>query len=228
MPVSSSRLKKTSSGLSRIRPLCDDYVESAGYFSRFGVRDGVWSCLLTGNLVSVIAWPSGRSIGGDRYARRLRSWRCKRRLSTNAHLFSHRHPLEVVSSAPSTKHMPTIFKGVLSAIVNSWKALVWILTAILLAIVIAVRWFPRALFNLLGWITATRIGTAILLVASSIFLILLLWQFPRWQVRSIVGLDSKDRFNLENEARKTLSQIFGGLILLAGFYFTWQNLVVTR
>jgi uncharacterized protein YjbI with pentapeptide repeats len=124
--------------------------------------------------------------------------------------------------------MPTILKGVLSAIVNGRKALVWILTAILLAIVIAVHWFRRALFNLLGWITAAHIGTAILLVASSIFLILLLWQFPRWQVRSIIGLDSKDRFNLENEARKTLSQILGGLILLAGFYFTWQNLVVTR
>jgi hypothetical protein len=62
------------------------------------------------------------------------------------------------------------------------------------------------------------------LIGTSAFLIVLLWKFPKWQVSSIAGIDSKDRFDRENEARKTLSQILGGIILLAGFYFTWQNL----
>jgi hypothetical protein len=72
------------------------------------------------------------------------------------------------------------------------------------------------------------VSTSALLVAVGILLILLLWLFPKWQVRSIVGLDSKDRFDRENEARKTLSQIVGGLVLLIGFYFTWQNLIATQ
>jgi len=61
-------------------------------------------------------------------------------------------------------------------------------------------------------------------------LILLLWLFPKWQVRSIANTELKpeERFDRENEARKTLSQILGGLALLIGFYFTWQNLQFTR
>lgn len=55
-------------------------------------------------------------------------------------------------------------------------------------------------------------------VAMGVFFILLLCLSPKWQVRSIVALDSKDRFDRENEARKTLSQILGGLILLVGFF----------
>jgi hypothetical protein len=65
-------------------------------------------------------------------------------------------------------------------------------------------------------------------VAISIFFILLLWKFPKCQVRSIAPMNAKERFDRENEARKTLSQILGGLILLIGFYFTWQNLVATQ
>jgi Pentapeptide repeats (8 copies) len=86
---------------------------------------------------------------------------------------------------------------------------------------------PLALSFGLPWrssvwaVTAGLVGTCLLLLA-------LLWLFPKWQVRSIVGLDSKDRFDRENEARQTLSQIVGGLVLLVGFYFTWQNLVLTR
>jgi len=113
--------------------------------------------------------------------------------------------------------MPAILKRTFSAISNRWKALAWIFVAILLALalVLVLRKFPTL-----------RIPTTA--VAVSVFLILLLWQFPKWQVRSVVGLDSKDHFDRENEARKTLSQILGGLVLLIGFYFTWQNLVVTR
>src|SRR5713101_2319164 len=66
------------------------------------------------------------------------------------------------------------------------------------------------------------------LVATSILLLLFLWHLPRWQVRFIARLEAKERFDRENEARETLSQIVGGLVLLVGFYFTWQNLELTR
>jgi hypothetical protein len=113
--------------------------------------------------------------------------------------------------------MTNIVKRAFPAITKHLKTLVWVLAPILLALALTfvLRKFP-----------ALRIPTFAL--AISIFLVVLLWLFPKWQVRSIVGLDSKDRFDSENEARKTLSQILGGLILLVGFYFTWQNLVLTR
>src|SRR5580704_512746 len=41
-------------------------------------------------------------------------------------------------------------------------------------------------------------------------------------------VNSEERFDRENEARKTASQIVGGLVLLIGLYFTWQSLALTR
>jgi len=60
--------------------------------------------------------------------------------------------------------------------------------------------------------------------ASTIYFMLVfaLWLIPKWQVPKTS--DPGERFDRENEARKTLSTIFGGLALLIGFYFTWQNL----
>jgi Pentapeptide repeats (8 copies) len=95
----------------------------------------------------------------------------------------------------------------------SGKSLLGAVLTIVLAVIL--RKFPLL-----------RLPTA--LVATSIFVILLLWLLPKWQIRHVVGLDSSSRFDRENEARKTLSQILGGLVLLVGFYFTWQNLAITR
>jgi hypothetical protein len=41
-------------------------------------------------------------------------------------------------------------------------------------------------------------------------------------------LDSKERFDRVNEARKTLATIVGGIFLLAGLFGTWQNLKVAQ
>lgn len=69
----------------------------------------------------------------------------------------------------------------------------------------------------------------LLLVALAIFSVVLgLWIIPRWQISHIKNLDPRDFFALENEARKTIAQIFGGLLLLASFYFTWENLRTTQ
>ena len=110
-----------------------------------------------------------------------------------------------------------ILKGALATITKRWKAFVGILLATLVAVVLAL---------LLRRFSFVRLPAA--LAATSVFLILLLWLFPKWQVRSVPSLEAKDRFDRENEARKTLSQILGGLVLLIGFYFTWQNLKATQ
>jgi hypothetical protein len=44
----------------------------------------------------------------------------------------------------------------------------------------------------------------------------------------VQGLESKERFDRVNEARKTLATILGGIVLLAGFFGTWQNLKVAQ
>jgi hypothetical protein len=115
--------------------------------------------------------------------------------------------------------MLEMLKRSLVAIAERWEVLIGFLSSTLVAIAIAL---------LLHRFPALRLPTA--LAATSLILILLLWLFPKWQVRSIANTDLKpeERFDRENEARKTFSQILGGLALLAGFYFTWQNLVDTR
>jgi hypothetical protein len=47
-------------------------------------------------------------------------------------------------------------------------------------------------------------------------------------VGRVRGLDSKERFDRVNEARKTLATIMGGIALPAGFFGTWQILKVAQ
>jgi Pentapeptide repeats (8 copies) len=56
----------------------------------------------------------------------------------------------------------------------------------------------------------------------------LLWFLPILQVRRLPVADPEKSFNLKNEARKTWAQIFGGLILLAGLFFSWRTITVTE
>jgi len=50
-----------------------------------------------------------------------------------------------------------------------------------------------------------------------------LWKLPKWQAERVENLTPKDRFILEDGARKTMSQIVGGIVLLMGVYFGWRN-----
>jgi hypothetical protein len=62
-------------------------------------------------------------------------------------------------------------------------------------------------------------GTRTFIVASAVFLLLLLVKIPEWQVANLSGTD-RDRFSAENEARRTFAQVVGGIGLVAGLYFT--------
>ena len=119
-----------------------------------------------------------------------------------------------------------MLKRVFAAIANHWKVAAVVLAAFLAAIAFA--FVLRKYFATQAAISIGVIGALILLS---------LWLIPKWQVRSLAGkvdgeqdefTREKDRIASENEARKTLSQIFGGLALLVGWYFTYQSLEVTR
>ena len=75
------------------------------------------------------------------------------------------------------------------------------------------------------WFVPLSLGVGILLALA---LALALWIFPQWQVKGVRRLDAKERFDRVNEARKTLAQILGGTVLLAGFFLTWQNFNLAR
>ena len=61
-------------------------------------------------------------------------------------------------------------------------------------------------------------------LCAGVLLVLLLWKAPQWQVARVEGLRSTERFDRENEARKTLATTLGGIVLLAGGFATWRNL----
>lgn len=58
--------------------------------------------------------------------------------------------------------------------------------------------------------------------------ILILWVVPQRQVTAIRGLEKKELFTLENEARRTLAQILAGVFVLFGLYFTARNSEIAR
>jgi len=58
--------------------------------------------------------------------------------------------------------------------------------------------------------------------------VLALWLLPRWQAARSRGLTTGNRFDRENEARKTLAQIIGGVFVLAGLYSSLQTFDLQR
>jgi len=58
----------------------------------------------------------------------------------------------------------------------------------------------------------------------AVLALLAVWMLPKWQVRHLLSLTESERFACENESRKTIAQIIGGALLLAGLYFTAETL----
>lgn len=67
-------------------------------------------------------------------------------------------------------------------------------------------------------------------ILAALVILCLWWWVPRWQLRLArkLGLSLKDRLELENDYRLTLSQVFGGLAVLFGLWFTWQQMEASR
>jgi uncharacterized protein YjbI with pentapeptide repeats len=99
------------------------------------------------------------------------------------------------------------------------------------------RWSPLAIIigtlsvvALLSLVVATSLQISAVLVAAVVSLLLAcaiaLFQVPRWQAREIPDLT--EQWKGENEARRTLAQVFGGIALLAGLAFTWVQIKETE
>jgi Pentapeptide repeats (8 copies) len=88
------------------------------------------------------------------------------------------------------------------------------------------------LWSLPGWLLAAltlleRHLPLVGVLGGGLTILMLLWGLPKWQATRL-DLPPKERFELENEARKTLAQIIGGAVLIAGLFFTWANLKITQ
>jgi hypothetical protein len=71
----------------------------------------------------------------------------------------------------------------------------------------------------------TEADSAPLFAMAAIVLLLALIYVPRWQTR---GVAISERFDKENEARKTLAQVVGGLAVLITLYSTNQTLSLSQ
>jgi hypothetical protein len=104
-----------------------------------------------------------------------------------------------------------------------WRFVWWAgSVALLIALAVLAPWLASRRFSFsAGWFLP------LVLAAVAILAVLILW-LPQWQVAHVRGLEPKDRFDRVNDARKTLATILGGIVLLAGFFGTWQNLKVAQ
>lgn len=68
----------------------------------------------------------------------------------------------------------------------------------------------------------------IALVFLLLVFVFLLWKVPKKQVERSKVTDLNKRFELENEARKVLAEIFGGVLLIVGLYSTAETLKLSR
>jgi hypothetical protein len=76
----------------------------------------------------------------------------------------------------------------------------------------------------LAWSTEhSRLDTGLFIAAAIIAAALALWKLPKWQAARSQGISSKNRFEREDDARKTLAQVIGGIFLLAGLYSSIQT-----
>jgi uncharacterized protein YjbI with pentapeptide repeats len=72
-----------------------------------------------------------------------------------------------------------------------------------------------------SWPFVATLGTAI------VWAIYLFWKVPEWQAaarRGKDGLGEKELFDIENAARGTIGQMLGGVAVISGLLFAWQQL----
>ena len=85
----------------------------------------------------------------------------------------------------------------------------------------------RAKRRVVSWFAARpwrAIGLAALVLAGVVALSALVWRLPSWQVEQTEVTGTLQRAKLENEYRRTLAQIVGGLVILGGLYLTYRRI----
>jgi uncharacterized protein YjbI with pentapeptide repeats len=98
---------------------------------------------------------------------------------------------------------------------GSWVLACLGMVLLISSLVIVWSWSPQS-----GVVSSEIVAWSAAAVAG---VLLLLWFVPKLQVRNLAAVDADKRFNSENEARKSLAQIFGGIAFLATFYVSWAN-----
>ena len=104
------------------------------------------------------------------------------------------------------------------------------------------KWLKARLSPVKEWIVEK--WKAALIAVGIVLAPLIVWKVPEWQVRGYYGrLDTgaiskltsqeliqlqKDLIMAENNARVTLAQIIGGLVVLLGLYATFKNIEIAR
>ena len=105
-----------------------------------------------------------------------------------------------------------------------WKGVLWLEGIVALGIVGRYGWHHHWPVHLRGWLTgglqiiADPAHLAEVLLAVALAVVLVLWLVPKWQAAGSLGIGIENRFDRENEARKTLAQIVAGVFVLAGLY----------
>jgi hypothetical protein len=109
-----------------------------------------------------------------------------------------------------------------------------ILAVLVLLAVVVVVWIFSA--PIAQWLRSAQLSNvvtflrehllAVIIVGGCLLILAFIW-LPKWQAAR-PELTPQARFEVENDARKTLAEIIGGLAVLAGFLFTWENLRATQ
>ncbi len=97
----------------------------------------------------------------------------------------------------------------------------WTLAGVLVLSFVATRPSAGDRFN---WPMTLGLALAV------IYFVAVLWEFPKSQISSlnVPAQELKGRFELENEARRTVAQMVGGLAILITLYSTTETLRVSR
>lgn len=82
-----------------------------------------------------------------------------------------------------------------------------------------------------GWLETVQVGWPIALGLCLFILVsvIVVWLLPRRRVAALgLGVDEDRRLELENEFRKTNAQVLGGIFILAGIFYTAEEISLTR
>lgn len=91
-------------------------------------------------------------------------------------------------------------------------------------------WLPAAALLVLSilFLVMPSERFVVSIIAVALIVSIVLWLGPKWQVRHLNKLEPEELFQQENEARKTLAQIIGGIIVLGGLYYTGENIEIAQ